>query len=312
MTSTKPVLLNVGGTLFTASRSTLQKFGFLDAMLSTSVGVVTLENGAYFVDRDPDLFAILLRFARTGSFVFQPPWTMEHVLAEARYLQLEIDSEGMAERPNQSGGVSMTSVVEVDFDRTSVRLILWAATSEREVKFEFPPPQKHSASYYSHQEQQRSVKEAEKLLLEKLVPKMDGNAIPSQNALLNFYFKGERLGFWDILSCSLSGRPGSSYSNRNGVYWLKLSLPGTRRSTEPWTEQNFCMIPFPCGGDVSFSPVDHGSMKELMQMVRERKNQSRQYLWSFGDFAFMMTLASENGWTRFACDEKFFLFGIEK
>ena len=302
---TKPVLLNVGGTLFTASRTTLQKFGFLEVMLSTSVGVVTLENGAYFVDRDPDLFAILLRFARTGSFVFQLPWTMEHILAEARYLQLEVGSEGGIEKPTQPGGACMSSICEVEFDRRSVRLTLWSVTSEKEVKFEFPPPQMTSSAYYYHQQHQRTVKEAEKLLAEELVPKMDGNATPSQNALLNFYFKGEQLGFWDILSWTALKQSFEVKSK------LKLSLPGTRRSTEPWTEQTFCMLPFPRGGDVSVSPVDYGSLTELMQMLLDRKNQNRNRS-HFADFEFIMKLASENGWKRFACDENFFLFGIEK
>ena len=60
--------LNVGGREYVTSKSTLQKVpeGMLAIMISSQApsGMV---NGAYFIDRDPDLFAYAPEQLRTGT-----------------------------------------------------------------------------------------------------------------------------------------------------------------------------------------------------------------------------------------------------
>ncbi|UMM20497.1 hypothetical protein L5515_015751 [Caenorhabditis briggsae] len=51
------IKLNVGGSLFQTSKSTLIKFdGFFKTMLETEIPVVKDESGAIFIDRDPKYF----------------------------------------------------------------------------------------------------------------------------------------------------------------------------------------------------------------------------------------------------------------
>ncbi|CAE7217987.1 ravA [Symbiodinium natans] len=69
-TTDKPsvVRLNVGGREYITSTSTLQKVGdsMLARMIQSSIPSAT-QNGAYFIDRDPDLFAYILEYLRDGA-----------------------------------------------------------------------------------------------------------------------------------------------------------------------------------------------------------------------------------------------------
>ena len=62
------VSLNVGGTLFATSRQTLMKHpdSMLARMCNTEVPVVKDPSGAYFIDRDPTLFRLILNYLRSG------------------------------------------------------------------------------------------------------------------------------------------------------------------------------------------------------------------------------------------------------
>jgi hypothetical protein len=64
------VNFNVGGKVFTTTRETLvsDQDSLLAQMLDgRSTTAVRDENGAYFIDRDPDTFAAVLEFLRTGQ-----------------------------------------------------------------------------------------------------------------------------------------------------------------------------------------------------------------------------------------------------
>uniref|UniRef100_A0A1I7TGT0 BTB domain-containing protein n=1 Tax=Caenorhabditis tropicalis TaxID=1561998 RepID=A0A1I7TGT0_9PELO len=61
------VKLNVGGTQFQTSKSTLIKTdGFFKTLLETEVPVIEDESGAIFIDRDPTHFRLILNFMRDG------------------------------------------------------------------------------------------------------------------------------------------------------------------------------------------------------------------------------------------------------
>ena len=68
----KIVELNVGGSLFTTSLTTLRQYretSMLAAMFDPDSGrppPLQDSNGAYFIDRDPKVFAIILGYLRTG------------------------------------------------------------------------------------------------------------------------------------------------------------------------------------------------------------------------------------------------------
>ncbi|ULU08587.1 hypothetical protein L3Y34_019650 [Caenorhabditis briggsae] len=66
------IKLNVGGSLFQTSKSTLTKFdGFFKKMLRTEIPVAKDESGAIFIDRDPKHFRVILNFMRDGDVDLQ-------------------------------------------------------------------------------------------------------------------------------------------------------------------------------------------------------------------------------------------------
>ena len=90
------VSLNVGGTLFTTTLTTLGQYrgtSTLAAMFDPESGrtpAMRDANGAFFIDRDPKAFAAILSYLRTGElFQSYPDATMEEVLCEAEYFGLQ-------------------------------------------------------------------------------------------------------------------------------------------------------------------------------------------------------------------------------
>ncbi|EFP09802.1 hypothetical protein CRE_21299 [Caenorhabditis remanei] len=60
-----PIQLDVGGTKFKTSKSTLTRFdGFFKTMLETSVPVELDPSGHIFIDRDPTHFQVILNYMR--------------------------------------------------------------------------------------------------------------------------------------------------------------------------------------------------------------------------------------------------------
>ncbi|KAF1767595.1 hypothetical protein GCK72_007554 [Caenorhabditis remanei] len=63
-----PIQLDVGGTIFKTSKSTLTRFdGFFKTMLETNVPVEQNKSGHIFIDRDPTHFRLILNFMRDGD-----------------------------------------------------------------------------------------------------------------------------------------------------------------------------------------------------------------------------------------------------
>eukprot|EP01116_Phalansterium_solitarium_P021774 TRINITY_DN6924_c0_g1_i5.p1 TRINITY_DN6924_c0_g1~~TRINITY_DN6924_c0_g1_i5.p1 ORF type:complete len:374 (+),score=-6.71 TRINITY_DN6924_c0_g1_i5:474-1595(+) len=87
------IKLNVGGTKFETSRSTLSSSfdpdSMLAAMFSGRHSLEKDENGCVFIDRNGDLFGIILEWLRTGIAPQNlDRFTRERLLEEANYFQL--------------------------------------------------------------------------------------------------------------------------------------------------------------------------------------------------------------------------------
>ncbi|PIC49202.1 hypothetical protein B9Z55_007884 [Caenorhabditis nigoni] len=85
------VKLDVGGTVFKTSKSTLTKFdGFFRTMFETPIPITKDESGAIFIDRDPKHFRLILNFMRDGH-VDLPNVSedVKEIQKEAQYYLLE-------------------------------------------------------------------------------------------------------------------------------------------------------------------------------------------------------------------------------
>lgn len=91
MTSNSGIVkLNIGGTIFQTIKSTLTRFdGFFKTILETDVPVTKDESGAFFIDRSPKHFDLILNFMRDGN-VRLPACEkeIEEILKEAQYYLL--------------------------------------------------------------------------------------------------------------------------------------------------------------------------------------------------------------------------------
>lgn len=84
------IKLNVGGTKFVTSRSTLQSSGYFRALLSGNFADAPDTDGHYFIDRNAVLFGYLLDYMRSG-IVSVPRDCLEELEVEAKYLQIDLD-----------------------------------------------------------------------------------------------------------------------------------------------------------------------------------------------------------------------------
>ncbi|CAO4367589.1 unnamed protein product [Caenorhabditis nigoni] len=84
------VKLDVGGTVFKTTKSTLTKFdGFFRTMFETPVPVPQDESGAIFVDRSPKHFDLILNFMRDGHVNLQKySEDVKEIQKEAEYYLL--------------------------------------------------------------------------------------------------------------------------------------------------------------------------------------------------------------------------------
>ena len=93
----RPVNINVGGTMFTVNPSTVMQYPdtMLGSMLSerwnTDDG--DKDRDPIFVDRDPVLFRYILGFYRNGKIVIPCTITIAEVFAEVEYFALPLEKE---------------------------------------------------------------------------------------------------------------------------------------------------------------------------------------------------------------------------
>ncbi|EFP09904.1 hypothetical protein CRE_21351 [Caenorhabditis remanei] len=91
MASGKIVKLNIGGTGFQTTKSTLTRFdGMLKVMIETEIPVEKDESGCIFIDRDPTHFRLILNFLRDGQVTL--PDSEKEILEiqqEAQYYLLD-------------------------------------------------------------------------------------------------------------------------------------------------------------------------------------------------------------------------------
>jgi len=87
------VTLNVGGRLFTTTRTTLtsESDSVLGRMFdpTSSLPPARMVDGAFFIDANPKVFEVILDFLRHRCILLPPSLPLEAVLAQARYFGLE-------------------------------------------------------------------------------------------------------------------------------------------------------------------------------------------------------------------------------
>ncbi|CCD64930.1 BTB domain-containing protein [Caenorhabditis elegans] len=85
------VKLDVGGTIFKTSKSTLTKFdGFFRTMLGSGIGLNVDESGCIFIDRSPKHFDLILNFMRDGCLALpKNERDLTELMAEAQYYLLD-------------------------------------------------------------------------------------------------------------------------------------------------------------------------------------------------------------------------------
>ncbi|KAH3761438.1 K+ channel tetramerization subfamily protein [Pelomyxa schiedti] len=87
------VRLNVGGRVFITTRTTLSmssESSFFTVLLSGKFTSTTDDTGAFFIDRNGDLFAPILDFMRTGKLFVPPSVNTDAVYNEAEYYQIHL------------------------------------------------------------------------------------------------------------------------------------------------------------------------------------------------------------------------------
>jgi len=93
MSDGEVVTLNVGGRLFTTTRTTLtsQPDSVLGRMFdpTSSLPPARMVDGAFFIDANPNVFEVILDFLRHRCILLPPSLPLEAVLAQARYFGLE-------------------------------------------------------------------------------------------------------------------------------------------------------------------------------------------------------------------------------
>ena len=95
MASTNEIVkLNVGGSIFTTTLTTLGKYpdtSMLAVMFDPDSGrppAIQDSNGAYFIDRDPKAFEVVLRYLRNGKLYKGYGLSNEELLDEAKFYGL--------------------------------------------------------------------------------------------------------------------------------------------------------------------------------------------------------------------------------
>ncbi|KAH3731569.1 hypothetical protein Pelo_17602 [Pelomyxa schiedti] len=106
---TELVRLNVGGKVFCTTRTTLAMAtgpnggsSFFTVLLSGRIPSTLDETGAYFIDRNGDLFAPILDFMRTGKLIVPPCIHVDAIYNEAEYYQVQLPERPAPPQQHQS------------------------------------------------------------------------------------------------------------------------------------------------------------------------------------------------------------------
>ena len=115
------IKLNVGGTLFQTTRTTLCKdpksFLYRLCQDETDLESHKDENGAYLIDRDPAHFAPIVNYLRHGKLIINKDLTEEGVLEEAEFYNItaliKLVKERIEERDGKSRQAHLKNVYRV-------------------------------------------------------------------------------------------------------------------------------------------------------------------------------------------------------
>ncbi|CAG9311483.1 unnamed protein product [Blepharisma stoltei] len=95
--SLSPILtLDVGGKVFRVARETIMKFPTSTISLvitGKDVQNMIIVEGAYFFDRNPDYFTILLDFLRHGKLFWNPNLNRDQLLEEAKFWRIQLPND---------------------------------------------------------------------------------------------------------------------------------------------------------------------------------------------------------------------------
>lgn len=86
----KVITVNVGGKLFTTMKSNLKKSKFFNVIFENKLECTVDENNRIFVDRDPDLFSIILNYLRTNKIKNIENVDIEAYNEELDFYQLDV------------------------------------------------------------------------------------------------------------------------------------------------------------------------------------------------------------------------------
>lgn len=120
MSESQIIKLNVGGEIYTTTRSTLCKYpnSMLGAMFNGSMSPSLDENGCFFIDRDGELFKYILNYLRSSRLSLPQGFKdLDQLFAEADFYQitplLETVEELRAPVPEKQVRVRYLEVIEV-------------------------------------------------------------------------------------------------------------------------------------------------------------------------------------------------------
>ena len=100
------IRINVGGSLFSTLRSTLTKEpdSMLARIINTTVPTDTDHDGNIFIDRNGDIFKIIINFLRTGNLRIEGSgWSKEELEEEAEYFMLQSLLHAIRRGPKDDG-----------------------------------------------------------------------------------------------------------------------------------------------------------------------------------------------------------------
>lgn len=109
------VRLNVGGRVFETTETTLRYDGnenFFSVLLSGRTPSLRDSSGAFFIDRDPDYFTVILRFLRTRKLeVDGTGLILTSLYDEALFYSLDSIADIILEQINSPGSIAGTGAV---------------------------------------------------------------------------------------------------------------------------------------------------------------------------------------------------------